>query len=53
MTEMKIIEKIVNLVDKLDYKNACIEIETQREKYTIEKEKRRSIGFDICSNKKE
>lgn len=45
MTNIKIIERITNLVDKMDYKKVYIEIETKQDKIIIEKEKQRQIGF--------
>lgn len=45
MTNVKIMERISNLIDKMDYKTAYIEIQTDREKITLEQEKRNQIGF--------
>ena len=45
MIYVKIMEKINNLVDKMDYKKAYIEIETANDKFIIEKSKTRQIGF--------
>lgn len=45
MTDIKIIERITNLIDKMEYKKAYIEIETKQDKFIIEKEKQRQIGF--------
>lgn len=43
--ETRILDKISNLIDKTDYKTAYIEIQTDKEKYTLEKDKRSQIGF--------
>lgn len=45
MTETKVLDKISSLVDKINYKSVYIEIQTEKEKYTLEKEKRNKIGF--------
>lgn len=45
MNNIKIIERIINLIDKMDYKKAYIEIETKQDKFIIEKDKQRQIGF--------
>lgn len=46
MTNIKIIEKIDNLIENMNYKKVYIEIETEKDKYIIEKEpKRNKIGF--------
>lgn len=46
MKEITVINQISKLIDKLDYKNAYIEIQTINEKYILEKEKpKRVIGF--------
>ncbi len=43
--EAKILDKISNLIDKTNYKTAYIEIQTENNKYVLEKEKRNQIGF--------
>lgn len=46
MTNVKIIERIDNLIENMNYKKVYIEIETEKDKYIIEKEqKRNKIGF--------
>lgn len=45
MKETTIINQISNLIDKLDYKSAYIEIQLNNDKYILEKEKQRQIGF--------
>lgn len=47
MTNNKIIERINNLIDKMEYKTAYVEIQTKNTKYTLEKEKNNKIGFDV------
>lgn len=43
--ETRILDKISNLIDKIDYKTAYIEIQTDNERYTLEKDKINQIGF--------
>ena len=45
MDNIKIIERITNLIDKMDYKKVYIEIETKQDKFIIEKDKQRQIEF--------
>ena len=45
MTEIKVLDKISGLVDKINYKSVYVEIQTEKDKYTLEKEKRNKIGF--------
>lgn len=45
MTDIKILEKIDTLVDKMEYRTAYIEIQAKNNKYIIEKEKRNKAGF--------
>ena len=47
MTNIKIIERIDKLIDKMDYKTAYIEIQTKNNKFTLEKEKQNKIGFEV------
>lgn len=47
MTNNKIIERIENLIDKMEYKTAYVEIQTKNNKYILEKEKNNKIGFDV------
>ena len=47
MTNNKIIERINNLIDKMEYKTAYVEIQTKNTKYTLEKDKNNKIGFDV------
>ena len=45
MTNLKTIEKINDLIDKMDYEKVYLEIETKQDKYIIEKSKPKQIGF--------
>ena len=47
MNNVKVIERINNLINSMNYKKAYIEIETQDDKFIIEKDKRNQIGFKI------
>ena len=47
MTDIKGKEKINDLINKIDYKKAYLEIETKQNKYIIEKDKPRQIGFKM------
>nr|DAV97322.1 MAG TPA: hypothetical protein [Caudoviricetes sp.] len=46
MRETTVLNNITKLVDKLNYKSVYIEIDTGKDKYTIEKNNVRQIGFD-------
>ncbi len=50
MKNITILDKISNLIEKMDYKTAYIEIHTDKEKYTLEQEKRNPIGFRSKDN---
>lgn len=41
MNNLKILDKINDLIDKMDYKKAYLEIETRKDKFIIEKDKQR------------
>lgn len=45
MKNITILDRISNLIEKMDYKTAYIEIQTDKEKYTLEQERRNQIGF--------
>lgn len=45
MIETKILNKISDLIEKTNYKTAYVEIQTENDKYTLEKDKRNQIGF--------
>lgn len=47
MTNIKIMERINNLINQMDYKKAYIEVETSDDRFVIEKNKRNQIGFRI------
>lgn len=48
MEVIKQIEKIVNQVEKIDYKSVYIEIATQHDKFIIDKVKQKNrIGFEM------
>lgn len=47
MTDIKVIEKINDLLSRIDYEKAYLEIETKQNKYVIEKDKPRQIGFKM------
>ena len=51
MKETTIINQISNLIDKLDYKSAYIEIQSNYDKYILEKQKQRQIGFKYYGGK--
>lgn len=53
MKNITIIDKISNLIEKMDYKTAYIEIQTSKEKYTLEQEKKNPIGFNYVRDKKD
>ena len=46
MKEGAVLNKIEKLIDSLDYKNAYVEIQTNENKFMIEKNKKNKIGFD-------
>lgn len=50
MKETTVLNNISNLIEKVNYKTAYIEIQTDKEKYTLEKEKRNQIGFRSKNN---
>ena len=47
MTDIKVIEKINDLINRMDYEKAYLEIETKQNKYIIEKDKPKKIGFKM------
>ncbi len=48
MEVMKQIERVVNQVEKIDYKSVYIEIATQNDKFIIDKTKPKNrIGFEV------
>lgn len=49
MKETTLLNNISKLVEQVNYKSIYIEINTEDNKYTLEKDKRRKIGFDTKS----
>lgn len=48
MDIMKQLERVVNQVEKIDYTNVYIKIETENDKFIIDKIKpKNKIGFDV------
>lgn len=45
MKEITVLNRISKLVENIDYRTLYIEIKTNDDKYIIEKEKPRTIGF--------
>lgn len=45
MKETKILNKISSLIDNMSYKSAYIEIQTETDRFVLEKEKKNPIGF--------
>ena len=45
MKETTALNQISRIVDKLNYKSIYIEINTENNKYTLEKDNSRKIGF--------
>lgn len=45
MKETTALNQISKIVDKLNYKSVYIEINTYKDRYTLEKENKRVIGF--------
>lgn len=46
MKETTLLNKISNLVENINYKSVYIEIQTNKDKYTLEKENNNKIGFN-------
>ena len=51
MKETTALNQISKIVDKLNYKSVYIEINTYKDRYTLEKENKRVIGFESNKNK--
>lgn len=45
MKETTVLNQISRIVENINYKSVYIEINTENNKYTLEKDKRRTIGF--------
>lgn len=52
MKEVTVLNNISKLVDKINYKSVYIEIQTEDNKYTLEKDKKNRIGFEVKQNTK-
>ena len=50
MKETTVLNNISKLIDKINYKSIYVEINTENNKYTLEKDNRRKIGFDTGGN---
>ena len=46
MKETTALNQISKIVDKIKYKSVYIEIDTENNRYTLEKDKRTMIGFE-------
>lgn len=46
MKEITLLNNISKLVEKINYKSIYVEINTENNKYTLEKDNSRKIGFD-------
>lgn len=46
MKEITLLNNISKLVEQINYKSIYIEINTENNKYTLEKDNRRKLGFD-------
>ena len=49
--EIVALNQISRIVDKINYKSVYIEINTENNKYTLERNNKNKIGFDIGGNK--
>ena len=47
-----VLNNISKLVDKINYKSVYVEIQTENDKYTLEKDKKNKIGFEVKQNTK-
>lgn len=50
MKETTALNQISRIIDKLDYKSVYIEINTQNNRYTLQKDNKRKIGFETNKN---
>lgn len=50
MKETTLLNNINKLVEQINYKSIYIEINTENNKYTLEKDKKNKIGFDVNKN---
>lgn len=51
MKETTVLNNISKLVDKINYKTIYVEINTENNKYTLERDKRNKAGFNTDINK--
>ena len=47
MKETTLLNNINKLVDKINYESIYVEIRTRNDKYILEKDNKRKIGFEI------
>lgn len=52
MKETTVLNNISKLIDKINYRSIYVEINTENNKYTLEKDNRRKIGFSYTLNNK-
>ena len=52
MKETTVLNRIGKIIDNMNYETAYIEIQTKDNKYTLNKEKQRVIGFSTTEMKK-
>jgi len=48
MKETTVLNNISRLIENIDYKSVYIEIKTKNDKFILEKDSKRKIGFDTC-----
>lgn len=51
MKETTVLNNISKLVDKINYKSIYVEINTETDKYTLERDNKTRIGFDTKKDK--
>lgn len=51
MKEITVLNNINKLIDNLNYKSVYLEIETNNDKYIIERKKEKQIGFSILKER--
>lgn len=52
MKETTALNHISKIVEQINYKSVYIEIETESDRYTLEKQKQKKIGFEINNRRK-
>jgi len=50
MKETTVLNRISKLVENIEYKTVYIDIETKNDRYTLEKNSKKQIGFDTGGN---